>query len=284
MSSIVNNFRELMEKRLGDPECTPANWGRLLYKYNDCGPWVVFLTEKSPEQIYRENARIYLSTAGEVYLDNVSELSEKFVRFLGFNKAGTNVKGYSWDEYKKLIDDYIARDKKSSKSRSIKIIPNDDKNALLIRSSIDISRELEDHYYEGTQVDPDDIIGIRLGSIVEGSDVSCDTVELMFPFDTQSLEDALEGINQQAKFYWERDNSHWYIVKNEEGETFTFHETWGDIQWDRNPPENVQRAAQNFVNGDGMYNEDGRRIVDMETFTPLTVGWSIMEYVNDCTY
>lgn len=67
-----------------------------------------------------------------------------------------------------------------------------------------------DVYYESTEhhdFDFNKCEGIKIGSIVEGSDVEVGPVELKFPFHPNELEQALNDINHEADFYWRRDNT-----------------------------------------------------------------------------
>lgn len=68
--------------------------------------------------------------------------------------------------------------------------------------------------------------GIEIGSIVEGSDVEVGPECLDFPFTKQELDGAVKRIDDEAKFYWERDNSTYYSVRKADGEV----EMW--CQWE----------------------------------------------------
>jgi hypothetical protein len=51
-----------------------------------------------------------------------------------------------------------------------------------------------------------DIRGVEFGSIVEGSDVEIGPVFLKFPFTSEKMWKVLAEIDDEAKFYWHRDN------------------------------------------------------------------------------
>jgi hypothetical protein len=74
-------------------------------------------------------------------------------------------------------------------------------------------------YYENKAAnDPDlltnpDIIGIEIGSIVEGSDVEIGPEFLKFPFSKDDFWQTVENINNEADFYWKRDNTNDYLIK-----------------------------------------------------------------------
>jgi hypothetical protein len=71
-----------------------------------------------------------------------------------------------------------------------------------------------------TQLDEPDIIGIRIGSIVEGSDVEVGPKYLRFPFTSEDFEGALTDIHDEAFFYWERDNVQSYEVTSSSGKPY----------------------------------------------------------------
>lgn len=69
------------------------------------------------------------------------------------------------------------------------------------------------------------ITGIRISSIVEGSDVEVGPVTLMFPFTEKDLDKTVRAINDEAVFYWNRDNTDNFWVTN----TKTRHQV--HVQW-----------------------------------------------------
>jgi hypothetical protein len=69
--------------------------------------------------------------------------------------------------------------------------------------------------------DPLNVTALKIGSIVEGSDVEVGPVTLTFPFSEEEFNDAVESINNEAKFYWERDNLDTYRIEIDGVEVFT---------------------------------------------------------------
>jgi hypothetical protein len=142
-----------------------------------------------------------------------------------------------------------------------------------------------------------EIIGVSISSIVEGSDVEIDGDQLCSSnyHKLPKLKDfwtCVEEVNAQASFYWERDNSHWYCVRDKDGDQYGFHETWGELVWtydDEYPPKEVKAAVEQFVKDGGnmTWNESiGTQTHPYGKYFPLpgAEGWEVCEWLNDSTY
>lgn len=64
--------------------------------------------------------------------------------------------------------------------------------------------------------------GLQIGSIVEGSDVYVEGRFLEFPFTEKELDDTVKDIDEEADFYWKRDNSIYYRVIDDKGESIIY--------------------------------------------------------------
>ena len=98
-------------------------------------------------------------------------------------------------------------------------------------------------YYEDKGADDpalleNDATGIEIGSIVEGSDVEVGPVFLEFPFTNEYLWDAVEEINEEADFYWKRDNEDDYLIELNNKE-FYVSAGWG-FEYSEDTPEDVR--------------------------------------------
>lgn len=51
-----------------------------------------------------------------------------------------------------------------------------------------------------------DIVGIEIGSIVEGSEAEATPVRLLFPFKASDLDKAIQSVNDEACALWEEAN------------------------------------------------------------------------------
>lgn len=78
-----------------------------------------------------------------------------------------------------------------------------------------------DIYYEDSDAQKDatclPCVGVKVGSIVEGSDYEIPPISLFFPFDSNAFDAAIQKINQQACDEWEEanaecdDREHWKL-------------------------------------------------------------------------
>ena len=129
-----------------------------------------------------------------------------------------------------------------------------------------------------------EIMGVSVSSIVEGSDVDIDGDQLCDTGTMPTMDDwwkLLSAVDDEAKFYWDRDNSQWYSLMGPENKVeHTFHNTWGEINWDGDIPKQLRAAAEEFINSDAADNMKYGEYVDL----PGADGWSICEYLNDATY
>lgn len=134
-------------------------------------------------------------------------------------------------------------------------------------------------YYESEKANEtdwfDQCVGIRIGSIVEGSDVEIDEEPLMFPFTEEQLDATVKGINEAADFYWKRDNSTYYSVFNAAGERLLYCQ-W--IAWDDAPTyedtgeedfTDEQAKALAFQAGQTVFDNPGHPIDEESAATPI---------------
>ena len=138
-----------------------------------------------------------------------------------------------------------------------------------------------------------EIVGVSLSSIVEGSDVEIDGVQFVAGEDSPTMDDwykALDDINKEASFYWERDNCDWFWLLGPEDD-IGFHIGWDGIEWDCAKPddEKVVQALEKWYK-DGA-NTTWDQNVGMQTHkdgewfdVPGLPGWQLQQWCNDATY
>lgn len=120
--------------------------------------------------------------------------------------------------------------------------------------------------------------GIKIGSIVEGSD-SCATInELTFPFTEKDFDLALKNVNEEASFYFERDNGIW--LKIFDGEDVYFCQSiFGENKWDERATELIKEIVHNWLESEDSLN------ISIDPLNPTVVGdIEIIEYYPDSEY
>ena len=118
--------------------------------------------------------------------------------------------------------------------------------------------------------------GIWVKSIVEGSDVELDGYNFdADTFDPKAFWEAVTGVNEEARFYWERDNSTWVDVFGKH--IGHLQETWGKFKWDN--PNEIPGEDRGMIE---------RFVSDLETFeydTPYPVGeYQVSVWLNDTVF
>lgn len=150
-------------------------------------------------------------------------------------------------------------------------------------------------YYESKQAGQskteqtwwDSCTGIGIGSIVEGSDVEVGPETLIFPFTEKDFDDAVQGVNDEATFYWKRDNCLYFTLWKEGGTEPEFWGQWVSFDdaptgtWDDDPE--IQEVADEVQNA--LWNQDANplvtdtcRYVNHKTLTPIPgTDWFVRE-------
>lgn len=99
-------------------------------------------------------------------------------------------------------------------------------------------------YYESDEANTlTECAGIKMGSIVEGSEAYVDRDPMMFPFTGKEFDDYVKSINDEASFYWERDNLDHYVVRQGDKE-YCVTSGWGE---DLKLPKKLREAVTAFL-------------------------------------
>lgn len=252
MSSITSLKEFLAWRGFGEDEA--YTWARCFYKYTDCGPWVVFLMRNADSAPIEHPAMVakFRNKNGQATLTNHEDLSEDFLQLLGFDEHGLPKSDKEWDTYRGLADKFIEEDKAAGRGpRMIEVVLRTTDEFHIRRPGWvepmkDYDREI---YYEDRheKLDPDLCVGIKFGSIVEGSEVCSGPFIHLFPFDGEDFSSDLELMDQETDFYWIRDNSQWYSVEVR-SRTYYVRNTWGDIVWEGDKPSpKLRKKVEEFI-------------------------------------
>lgn len=278
MTTISKTHKTLADLLEYHGEKTPARLGRSLYKYVGCGPWTTFVVETKPAGVRHCRAVLRL-VDGVWHLHRIERGGPDFGQFLGYAPGGLPKDMHRKHHYLGLLRDF---QRKEGTKRRLHFMRLGDK--LLVETTEKTLPWYKDIYYESKQAGAiwhtwkAKCTGIKIGSIVEGSDVEISPVTLDFPFTEQDYEDAINGIDEEAKFYWLRDNSQWLTVKVRSRRYF-LRNTWGDIVWTEKPSPKIVKAVEALVKGaDKIPAEDEGGLAVPGT---RAVVW---EYDNDATY
>jgi hypothetical protein len=129
------------------------------------------------------------------------------------------------------------------------------------------------------------LIGFTIQSVVDGSEVTVCSEEFVLPVDTEKIDEWMQEMDEQTRFYWYRDNMfHWKLTGPDRKEYF-FDSGWGEPKWHFNleeVPENVRNRVVSWIDkryencqGDAHYDKP---------FRFGCKGWTVEEYQNNSTY
>ena len=122
---------------------------------------------------------------------------------------------------------------------------------------------------------------IMLGSIVEGSDIEIEPVALVWPFTSAQFWGALDDIEKECAFYWERDNSIWFTAEftktDTPAETYYGRNTWGEIVWGCDVPSYVKNKTARWFDNGGTFDGYDKPVQPC-------LGLKLTEYCNDMDY
>ena len=257
---LITNLAEFLGWR-GFSNDEPYYWARCFYKYTGCGPWTVFLLrdQEAHDVAHGPQTARFRKVRGKAVLENVGELSEKFVQFLSYDAQGLSKKERTWKAYNALVDAFAADEAKQARTGREIVVERPSTTELRITTpgySEHFDETYQEVYYEdmreegSPEVNNKNCVGIKFGSIVEGSDACSGPFVHMFPFASAEFDRDVAHMEAETSFYWERDNGSWYAVRNDDTEWIVV-DAWGDIEWKGTPPpEEIKAAAEAAIEAD----------------------------------
>ena len=246
--------------------------GRNLYKYTDCGPWITYLVEETPERsvtlavnVRLKDGKLHAEFEESVF-DYENEREAEALSLLGFHADGSprhgDKIGRTLAAYRRTIEAFIERDRRddnapatigdSTNPYTLKLHPEvpHDLGARRARKSVFITLHRiekptyrEVYYESGAANTLTECAGIKMGSIVEGSEAYVDREPMMFPFSGQEFDAYVKSINDEASFYWERDNLDHYRVRQGKKE-YCVTSGWGE---ELKLPKKLREAVTAFL-------------------------------------
>ena len=257
---IINNLEDYLEMLSAE---TPYQAGRNLYKYTDCGPWTVFITET--EKAFKRTVTLAIGKVSHNKLGivNVEEdydprnaVTDNDRIMLGLLPPKSEWR-CSLKKYRKLVEKYQSR---WNNGYSLKThLHGDvfDRRFVWLTISQEMPAVQKDIYYESHPANSalENCIGVRIGTIVEGSEVELGGDALLFPFTDVDFDQQIESLNSEATFYWKRDNVSSYSVIFKDTEYYVdliHYESFKEL------PKSIRKKVYDFVQtsamGDAEYN------------------------------
>lgn len=139
-----------------------------------------------------------------------------------------------------------------------------------------------------------DIIGIKIGAVVEGIGVEVAPHKLLFPFPPKDLEAAIKAIEHEADFYWRRDNSRWFCLRSPHKKDYWFHHGphGGKAVWDGKKPRSkkIRELVDKFCEEHypGIFRESlgaYERCNELDVFVVfMGTNWIVKEWKNTSSY
>jgi hypothetical protein len=208
---MIENLAQLLEGE------TPYHFGRMLYKYTDCGPWTNFILLDKPAHVERIAAEIRKHPRTGMLIATVepvqgSEDEYDALQFLGFDARGDNQNRWkSLDRYEKRIDAFFRKKEPEVFKATEWHLERNTRCIGCVR--VELARVVpathREVYYEDAEAGNADLpgcIGIEVGSIVEGCDNGIDGRSLLFPFTRDELDALVDGVNKDACLVWDWAN------------------------------------------------------------------------------
>lgn len=252
--TTFENLDQLLDHYVGE-DGTPYQLGRSLYNYTACGPWTSFLIELEPERTVRGKFLVCPYKEGRSYIRTEDPVEKQVIDFFCFDQVtdGVYVGDYSVEGFLSLLDDWVGKHGNiAEKDRllfSYKIVSAEEGSDYTVKIDYAYTHKAKvgDFYY-GDETSmarwTDPCLGIEIGSIVEGSDVEIEPQTLLFPFTSDDLEGVLESINDEAEFYWKRDNTTYFKLTHK-GTGEAIYATW--TQFDDGPGGNYEESQLPMV-------------------------------------
>jgi hypothetical protein len=248
---MITNLKEFIHHVGGD---TAYQAGRGLYKYTGCGPWIVYLVEATPKRsttlqisVRIKDKKLHASVEESLF-DHENEQAPEALSLLGFSADGSPRRGdkigRTLDAYRRSVENFLEKGRVHGESNTIGNSRNPYKLTLhpphqhelgMGRGSKQVCITLHrieepsyrEVYYESDEANTlAECAGIKMGSIVEGSEAYVDGDPMMFPFTGEEFDKYVQGIDDEASFFWERDNLDHYRVKSGKKE-FWIKSGWG---------------------------------------------------------
>lgn len=220
---MITNLKEFFASRgFGTEENMMYAYGRALYK-STFGPWIVYLVETSPAQDIEYSIIIKRDDTGNTFLVPGGVVPEDIASFFLINHdLGMN----TFDEYAELIEEHHTKHKNLNWDFTLC------SDTLVITGTHTIPQKIREVYYESDSASTDTlkladkVIGIRVGSIIEGADYDATPFELYFPFEADEFERNFDELDSEVDEEWKKNNTTYFKITRVSDEEEFYYGHW----------------------------------------------------------
>lgn len=138
-------------------------------------------------------------------------------------------------------------------------------------SRLILSNDARVQYEEKAPPPYPNIVGLEISTIVEGSEVELERT-LKFPFENEELWSAIDSLEEESNFYWQRDNEDEYLIEVG-GNSYTMTDGWG-IEFDAHTPQSVKNFVDNFI--DYFHDMEEGEIIELSDYKITKIDKSMM--------
>jgi hypothetical protein len=265
----MKTYKNLNEFLIANGATSWSEYAKHLYKVTPCGPWVRRVTCERAAHIQKDTAYI-MKQGKDAILRPGQKLTEEFKDFIG--PMGP------WATFSKQARDF-------AKNHPEELQVTRWERGIALTRDMQVPEKLVTHDDNLVAV-PFPVIGFEIGSIVEGSDVEIGPKLLRFPLSSDDYDAAVKAINDEATFYWKRDNTDLYFITDGKGIDGTratlrivaFEKPkWGDPTDLKRVPPAIRKALLAFLT----FVDKGTVGEENISFAP---GWFVRRYIDTSTW
>jgi len=288
----INNFKDLCEFLSAD---SPSDLNRRMHKGTDCGASIsvrvgrVTRGERSFRLIFNDGPK-HLPVLHSVLTDGKRtdhlRLPESLRNLFDLSQKGKRVVSKALPTYATLyraLQDYAKKGEWLLADTFLverTFNPSAGKFLVVVREKW-VKDETEWHHNGGdwSKLTIDSpLVSFSIQTIVEGSDVTVDGEEMALPIATKAVQDWIDDMEKQSSFYWERDNSLWYRLRNTKtGTVRTLQATQGEFKWHQPTPKALRKKVEDYILDDSFDLSKSTAIPGMKNLT-------VEEFCNDTTF
>lgn len=239
--TTITNLEQFFESRgFGMGADGMYQYGRALYK-GSCGVWISYMYEDRAPQTIEYTMTIRPNAEGYAAIDSREGIPERVLDFFSMSTIEDDESRYEFNEFYQILVNYVQRETGGIGEWEY----SKNKNKIIITGSYTLPGLISDVYYEDdtakvcTETMADKVIGIKVGSIIEGADYDATPFELYFPFDSDGFNSCMEELESEVDLEWHKNNTTYFSLTNRvTGEKAYFGEwvafadeptgTWGD--------------------------------------------------------